>query len=97
MRLPTRDLADRRRLFGIPLTLQRGYTPKAAIVPNLPPKGKAHEPSFSPRDAELVARPSSRWSAEPNTDRAKAIAQIKKLGGHVTVAENDPCKSVITD
>jgi hypothetical protein len=34
------------------------------------------------------------WAAEPNTDQAKAIAAIEKLGGKVTVDEKSPGKPV---
>ena len=36
------------------------------------------------------------WAAEPNTDQAKAIAAIEKLGGKVTVDEKSPGKPVIS-
>ena len=35
------------------------------------------------------------WAAEPNADQAKAIAEIEKLGGKVTVDEKSPGKPVI--
>jgi hypothetical protein len=35
------------------------------------------------------------WAAEPNVDQAKAIAEIGKLGGRVTVDEKSPDKPVI--
>ncbi len=35
------------------------------------------------------------WGAEPNADQAKAIAEIEKLGGKVTVDEKSPGKPVI--
>ena len=36
------------------------------------------------------------WAAEPNADQAKAIAEIEKLGGKVTVDEKSPGKPVIS-
>lgn len=36
------------------------------------------------------------WAAEPNTDQAKAIAEIEKLGGRVAVDEKSPGKPVIS-
>ena len=30
------------------------------------------------------------WAAEPNTDQARAIAEIEKLGGKVTFDEKSP-------
>ena len=35
------------------------------------------------------------WAAEPNADQAKAIAEIEKLGGTVTVDEKSPDKPVV--
>ena len=35
------------------------------------------------------------WTAEPNVDQARAIAEIQKLGGEVTVDEKSPEKPVI--
>ena len=35
------------------------------------------------------------WAAEPNADQAKAIAEIEKLGGKVTIDEKRPGKPVI--
>ena len=37
----------------------------------------------------------SGWAAEANTDQAKAIAEVKKLGGKVVVDEKSPGKAVI--
>ena len=36
------------------------------------------------------------WAAEPNADKAKAIAEIQKLGGKVAVDESSPGKPVIS-
>jgi hypothetical protein len=36
------------------------------------------------------------WAAEPNTEQAKAIAEIKELGGKVTIDEKSPDKPVIS-
>ena len=36
------------------------------------------------------------WAAEPNAEQAKAIAEIEKLGGKVTVDEKSPGKPVIS-
>ena len=35
------------------------------------------------------------WAVEPNEEQAKAVAEIKKLGGGVTVDEKNPDKPVI--
>ena len=35
------------------------------------------------------------WAVEPNADQAKAIAEIEKLGGKVTIDEKSPDKPVI--
>ena len=37
----------------------------------------------------------SGWAAEVNPEQAKAIAEIEKLGGKVTVDEKSPDKPVI--
>ena len=42
----------------------------------------------------LLLAPVLSWAAEPNADQAKAIAEIKKLGGKVTVDEKSPSKPV---
>ena len=36
------------------------------------------------------------WGAGPNAEQAKAIAQIKKLGGKVVIDEKSPDKPVIS-
>ena len=36
------------------------------------------------------------WAAEANADQAEVIAEIERLGGTVTVAENSPGKPVIS-
>ena len=35
------------------------------------------------------------WATEPNADQAKAIAEIEKLGGKVTVDEKSPGKPIV--
>ncbi len=45
--------------------------------------------------AESKTAPAPGSTAEPNTDEAKAIAEIKKLGGKVTPDEKSPGKPVI--
>ena len=44
--------------------------------------------------AESKPAPVHRLVAEPNTDEAKAIAEIEKLGGEVTLDEKSPGKPV---
>ena len=44
---------------------------------------------------ESKPTPTQGLTAEPNTDQAKAIAEIEKLGGKVTVDEKSPGKPVI--
>ena len=41
-----------------------------------------------------LAAVSSGWAAEPNPDQAKAVAEIKRWGGKVTVDEKTPDKAV---
>lgn len=36
------------------------------------------------------------WAVEPNDDEARAITEIEKLGGKVTVNEKSPGKPVIS-
>jgi internalin A len=45
--------------------------------------------------ALLLVSISPSWSAEPQDEQAKAVAQIKKIGGKVTVDEKSPDKQVI--
>ena len=44
----------------------------------------------------LLLAPIFCWAAEPKTDQARAIAEIEKLGGKVTVDEKSPGKPVIS-
>ncbi len=44
----------------------------------------------------LSPAPVVSWAAEPNEDQAKAIAEIEKLGGKVTVDEKSPGKPAIS-
>ena len=43
----------------------------------------------------LSLAPTLCWAADPNADRARVIAKIKKLGGTVTLDENSPGEPVI--
>ena len=94
---PTRPFSGAAPLFlGFQTPGQLGYT-VAVILPNRSTKGQFHEPHhLLMLTLGLSLAPVLCWAAEPKADQAKAIAEIEKLGGKVTVDEKSPGKPVIS-